>query len=87
MTFDFKTYQQQALTTAMPSALNGTPAVPSKLTIPPALPKLTAAAEAVLDAWRIPGPCPEMHKAAKREVRKVFPYLAERLDEACDTRG
>ena len=50
-------------------------------------PEMPAAAEAVLDAWRVPGPCPEMHEAAKREVRKVFPYLAARLDEACDTHG
>ena len=48
---------------------------------------LAAAAEAVLDAWRVPGPFPAMHEAAKREVRKSFPYLAARLDEACDTRG
>lgn len=38
---------------------------------------------AVLDAWRVPGPCPAMHEAAKLEVRRAFPFLAARLDAAC----
>lgn len=56
-------------------------------TTPTITPGMVQSAEAVLDAWRIPGTCPEMHEAAKREVRKAFPYLAARLDEACDTHG
>lgn len=62
-------------------------AAQTEMSTTPALPKLPAAAEAVLDAWRVPGRSPATHEAAKREVRKSFPYLAARLDEACDTRG
>lgn len=37
-------------------------------------------ADAVIRAWTNPGPNPQWHEAARREVRKTMPVLAAALD-------
>ena len=37
-------------------------------------------AQAVIEAWTRPGPHPQWHEAAKREVRDAMPVLAAALD-------
>lgn len=41
---------------------------------------MTPELQAVIDAWNIPGPMPEYHRAAQRRLHIEWPTLAQALE-------